>query len=265
MGLQDDVTPLLITFNEIQNIGRTVGRLGWAKRIVVVDSGSTDGTLEFLARDPRIEVHHRAFDSFAEQCNFGLSRIPTEWVLSLDADYELSDEVVANLQGLQPAAEEAGFRVRFVYRIHGRPLRGSLYPPRTVLYRVRGARYENEGHGHRIRLSGKVLELDGVIFHDDRKPLARWLGAQLKYAAIEAAHLLKAQPAELSFADRIRRRGWLAPFLVVAHVLIVKRALLDGRAGWFYAFQRLAAEVLVALELLDRRLSGQSPEKVGAG
>jgi glycosyltransferase involved in cell wall biosynthesis len=265
MGLQDDVTPLLITFNEIQNIRRTVGRLGWAKRIVVVDSGSTDGTLEFLAKDPRIEVHHRAFDRFAEQCNFGLSLVQTEWVLSLDADYELSDEVVANLQGLQPAAEDGGFRVRFVYRIHGRPLRGSLYPPRTVLYRVRGASYENEGHGHRIRLSGKVSELDGVIFHDDRKPLARWLSAQLKYAAIEAAHLLEAQPADLTFVDRIRRRGWPAPFLVVAYVLIVKRALLDGRAGWFYAFQRLAAEVLLALELLDRRLSGQSPGKVGAG
>jgi glycosyltransferase involved in cell wall biosynthesis len=265
MGLQDDVTPLLITFNEIQNIGRTVGRLGWAKRIVVVDSGSTDGTLEFLARDPRIEVHHRAFDSFAQQCNFGLSLLRTEWALSLDADYELSDEVVANLQALQPAAEEAGFRVRFVYRIHGRPLRGSLYPPRTVLYRVEGARYENEGHGHRIRIAGKVSELDGVIFHDDRKPLARWLSAQLKYAAIEAAHLLEARPADLTFADRMRRRGWPAPFLVVAYVLIVKRALLDGRAGWFYAFQRLAAEVLLALELLDRRLSGQSPGKVGAG
>jgi glycosyltransferase involved in cell wall biosynthesis len=263
--MQDDVTPLLITFNEIPNIGRIIGRLGWAKRIVVVDSGSTDGTLEFLAKDPRIEVHHRVFDGFAQQCNFGLSLIRTEWALSLDADYELSDEVVANLQGLRPAAEEAGFRVRFVYRIHGRALRGSLYPPRTVLYRVRGAKYENEGHGHRIRIPGKVSELDGVIFHDDRKPLARWLSAQLKYAAIEAAHLLKARPADLTFADRMRRRGWPAPFLVVAYVLIVKRALLDGRAGWFYAFQRLAAEVLLALELLDRRLSGQSPEKVGAG
>ena len=104
-----------------------------------------------------------------------------------------------------------------------------------------------------------------MIFHDDRKPLARWLSSQLKYASIEAVHLLGAQPSDLSFADRIRRRGWLAPFLVVAHVLFVKRTLLDGRAGWFYAFQRLSAEVLLALELLDRRLSGQSPGKAGAG
>lgn len=259
MGLQDDITPLLITFNEIPNIARTLDRLTWAKRIVVVDSGSTDGTLEFLARDPRIEVHHRPFDSFAEQCNFGLSLVRTEWVLSLDADYELSAELTAGLATLQPAAGDAGFRARFIYRIHGRPLRGTLYPPRTVLYRVRGARYENEGHGHRVRVAGKVSALAGVIFHDDRKPLARWLGSQLKYAAIEASHLLAAQPADLSSADRVRRMGWPAPFLVVAYVLFVKRALLDGRAGWFYAFQRLCAEVLLALELLDRRLSARTP------
>lgn len=265
MGLQDDTTPLLITFNEIQNIARTVGRLDWARRIVVIDSGSTDGTLEFLARDPRIEVHHRAFDSFAQQCNFGLAQVRTEWVLSLDADYELSDEFNTELGRLRPGAEDAGFRARFVYRIYGRPLRGTLYPPRTVLYRVRDARYENEGHGHRIKVAGNVSALDGVIFHDDRKPLARWLKSQLKYASIEAAHLLEAEPAALSFADRIRRQGWLAPFLVVAYVLIVKRTLFDGRAGWFYAFQRLSAEVLLALELLDRRLSSQSPGKAGAG
>ena len=265
MGLQDDTTPLLITFNEIQNIARTIGRLGWAGRIVVIDSGSTDGTLEFLARDPRIEVHHRAFDSFAQQCNFGLAQVRTNWVLSLDADYELSDEFNAELGRLQPAAADAGFRAHFVYRIYGRSLRGTLYPPRTVLYRVAEARYENEGHGHRIRLSGNVSALKGAIYHDDRKPLARWLASQLKYASIEAAHLLEAEPAELSFADRIRRKGWLAPFLVVGYVLFVKRAVFDGRAGWFYAFQRLSAEVLLALELLDRRLSGQAAGKVGAG
>ena len=49
--------------------------------------------------------------------------------------------------------------------------------------------------------------------------------------------------------------GWPAPLLVFFYVLIAKGALLDGPAGWFYAFQRLLAEVLLALELLDRRLS----------
>jgi glycosyltransferase involved in cell wall biosynthesis len=79
MSFVDDITPLLITYDEIQNIGRTLAKLGWARRIVVVDSGSTDGTLDVLAKDRRIEVHHRPFDGFAEQCNFGLSHIRTPW------------------------------------------------------------------------------------------------------------------------------------------------------------------------------------------
>lgn len=253
---RDGITPLLITFNEIQNIGRTLAQLGWAQRIVVIDSGSTDGTLDLLARNPRVEVVHRPFDSFAEQCNFGLAQIRTDWVLSLDADYELSDALVSELAELQPGPTDIGYKAAFVYRIHGRPLRGTLYPPRTVLYRVAGARYENEGHGHRIRLQGQVIALRGRIFHDDRKPLSRWLGSQLKYAAREAAHLLETPRERLGRADRIRLMGWPAPILVLGYVLFAKGAILDGRAGWFYAFQRLLAEVLLALELLDRRLSG---------
>lgn len=258
-SLIDATTPLLITHDEIRNIDRTLGKLGWARRILVIDSGSTDGTLDVLARDPRIEVHHRPFDSFAEQCNFGLSLVATEWVLSMDADYELSDELVGELAGLAPSPQSAGYSARFVYRIHGRPLRGTLYPPRTVLYRARQGRYENEGHGHRLRLAGSVSSLKGVIYHDDRKPLSRWLGSQLKYAAREAEHLLQASRDRLSRADRIRLMGWPAPLLVFFYVLIAKGALLDGPAGWFYAFQRLLAEVLLALELLDRRLSGTGP------
>lgn len=254
MAILEDITPLLITHDEIRNIERTLAKLGWAKRIVVIDSGSTDGTLEVLARDRRIEVLHRSFDSFAEQCNFGLAQIRTNWVLSMDADYELSDELVAELGRLQPGPQQAGFAARFVYRIHGRPLSGSLYPPRTVLYRVSGARYDNEGHGHRVRITGANAGLHGVIFHDDRKPLSRWLQAQLKYTAREAYHLLAAPSEQLSRIDRLRRMGWPAPLLVFFYVLIVKRALFDGPAGWFYAFQRLFAEVLLALELLDRRL-----------
>jgi glycosyltransferase involved in cell wall biosynthesis len=252
---RESVTPLLITFDEIQNIGRALAKLDWARRIVVIDSGSTDGTLEVLTKDARIEVVHRPFDSFAEQCNFGLAQIRTDWVLSLDADYELSDAFVAELAELAPAPGDAGYRASFVYRIHGRPLRGTLYPPRTVLYRVAGARYENEGHGHRIRLAGHVSNLKGVIHHDDRKPLSRWLSSQLKYAAREATHLLETPRERLGRVDRIRLMGWPAPILVLAYVLFARGAILDGKTGWFYAFQRLLAEVLLALELLDRRLS----------
>jgi hypothetical protein len=100
-----------------------------------------------------------------------------------------------------------------------------------------------------------VSDLAGVIYHDDRKPLGRWLKAQVGYASREAEHLLASPRPRLSRAGRIRLMGWPAPLLVFFYVLLVKGAVLDGAAGWFYAFQRLFAEVLLALEVLDRRLS----------
>src|SRR5579863_6393658 len=167
----ESITPLILTYDEAPNIARTLDKLTWARRIVVIDSGSTDGTIELLARYPQVDVVHHPFDNFADQCNFGLTYVRTTWALSLDADYELSAELVRELQDLQETEAVRGYRASFVYSIYGRRLRGSLYTPRTVLYRARDAQYVNEGHGHRVQISGQVRQLRGVIYHDDRKPL----------------------------------------------------------------------------------------------
>ena len=116
-----EITPLLITFDESCNLSRTLAALHWASRIVVVDSGSRDGTLELLAADARITVLHRRFDHFAEQCSHGLSAIDSPWVLSLDADHVLSPEWLAELRGLHPG-QQAGYRAGFRYCVDGKPL-----------------------------------------------------------------------------------------------------------------------------------------------
>ncbi len=152
-----------------------------------------------------------------------------------------------------------GYRASFVYRIGGRPLRGALYPPRVVLYRRVAGTYLNEGHGHRLSIGGRIEPLRHPVFHDDRKPLARWLDSQRRYARAEAEHLLAAPEDALSSADKARLTGWAAPLLVLPYVLLAKGALLDGWAGWIYALQRLLAEVMIALELLDRRLAPRLP------
>ena len=66
----DNITPVLLTFNEEPNIARTLAHLAWAKDIVVVDSGSTDGTLPTLANFPNVRVFDRRFDSHANQWRF---------------------------------------------------------------------------------------------------------------------------------------------------------------------------------------------------
>src|SRR5262245_23537543 len=109
----EDITPLVITYNEEPNIARTLKRLVWARRIVVIDSGSTDKTLDIIRGYPQAEVIYRKFDDFATQCNFGISQIKTSWVLSLDADYELSDPLLTEFHSLQPKETTSGYRARF--------------------------------------------------------------------------------------------------------------------------------------------------------
>src|SRR5437868_14025848 len=84
----DQITPLIITHNEAPNIERTLKKLVWAKRILLIDSSSTDDTLALARRHPQVDVVEHSFSDFASQCNFGLGQIATPWVLSLDADYE---------------------------------------------------------------------------------------------------------------------------------------------------------------------------------
>jgi glycosyltransferase involved in cell wall biosynthesis len=221
---------------------------------VVIDSGSTDATLEIVRAYPRAEVIHRPFDDCASQWNFGNDQVPGGWILSLDADSELSHELVAELKTLDPSDGTAGYRASFVYRIFGRPLRGSLYPPRIVLYRKDRAHYRNEGHTQQLVASGEMKMLSGAIYHDDRKSLARWLASQRRYARVEAEYLLGCDRKLLGRVDRVRLSGCVAPLAVLAYALFLKGCLLDGWAGWYYALQRLLAETLIALEIMDRRL-----------
>ena len=261
----DRITPLIITLDEADNIERTLSALSWAKDIVVVDSGSTDGTLEMLENNPRVRVFHRSFDSFAQQCTYGASEtgVSTPWILSLDADHVLSEELVRELREVGERDDIVGYLGSFSYCIEGRALRGSLYPPRVVLFRAGRGRFVNDGHGHFVEVDGPVGRLQGPIFHDDRKPLRRWLEAQGRYMPTEATKLSQAAFSELGWADRVRKLHVIAPFAVLAYCLVAKRGLLDGAAGWHYAFQRMVAEAVLSMNLLERRLGRGAPSGAG--
>jgi len=250
------LSALLISFNEIANIERTLRTLDWIPEVVVIDSGSTDGTLQVLAAHANVRVIQRRFDSFAGQCNFGLDQIRSDWVLSLDADYGVPAALAAAMPSLIARADRvglAGYALPFRYCIDGQPLRGSLLPPRTCLYRTRLGRYHNEGHGHRIGLHGPVAPLSIAILHDDRKPLARWLASQQRYLTIEAANLLDTPASQLSPVDRLRRHTPLAPLAALVVCLVGRGGLLDGAAGLTYALQRTYAELLLLLLLREEK------------
>ncbi len=178
MSFQQKITPLILTFDEAPNLRRTLGALAWAKDIVVVDSFSTDETLEIARSFPQARVIQRKFDNHTAQWNFGVAQCQADWVLALDADYVLPETFARELEALQTGETVDAYFARFRYCILGHPLRGTLYPPRAVLFRKDRCQYVQDGHTQRLQITGQTGRLDSVIDHDDRKPLSHWLWAQ---------------------------------------------------------------------------------------
>lgn len=249
-----EISVLILTFNEAPNLRRTLERLAWAKEIVVLDSFSTDETLAIAREFSKVRVVQRKFDTHTQQWNFGISQIVAPWVLALDADYILPAALAGELEALQPGGNSSAYFARFRYCIWGRPLRGTLYPPRAVLFSKDRCRYVQDGHTQQLQITGQTALLGSVIEHDDRKPLSHWLWAQDRYARLEATKLAQTPAGELTWPDKLRRKLIMAPFAVFVYTLLVKGLIFDGWPGWFYVFQRTLAELMLSLRLLEEKL-----------
>jgi glycosyltransferase involved in cell wall biosynthesis len=247
-----DITPLILTRDEEANIGRTLAQLAWASEVVVVDSVSTDATVEIAKGFPNVRVVQRELDSLAGQTTFGLTQIHTPWVLLMDADYFVPEAFVAELRALEPPPGVRAYIAPFTYAVHGRPLRATLYPPRVVLLHRQHATVWQDGHAHRVLVDGETTRLETPIVHDDRKSFARFVARQRTYMKQEAAKLRAADPRALNLASRLRKLVVVAPFAVVVHALFVKGLILDGRPGLMYAWERFVAELMLSHELLRR-------------
>ena len=250
------VTALILTYNEAPNIGRTLEKLRWARDIVVVDSFSDDETLEIIRTFPQARIFQREFDCHERQWNFGLREtgISSQWILGLDADYVLTEEFISELRALNPAPDINGYRANFIYCINGQRISSGVYPAVTVLYRKGVGSYTQDGHTQRLVIDGRVQDLQAPILHDDRKSLSRWLEAQSRYTRLEADKLVSSSVESLSWSDRVRRWRVVAPAAMLFYVLIIRGGVLDGWAGFYYAFQRSLAELMLSLHMLDHDL-----------
>lgn len=247
----DQITPIIATFNEAPNIARVLNALTWAKEVLVIDSFSDDATLELCAQFENVRVIQNHYTGPTDQSNFGLAQgIQTEWVMSMDADYIVTPSLLNEIANLTPSDDVQGFEIGFEYVIGGRPLRGSLYPPRTSLYRRKSAHYQQDGHTQRVVVDGLVLALEHRMQHDDRKPYRRWLASQRKYASQEAQKLTGVHWQTLSWPDRLRYWG-VAPLAIVPYTLLVKGLAFSGVAGLEYTWQRVVAEVYLQLARLS--------------
>lgn len=244
------LSAIILTYNEEANIQRTLSSIQWISDILIIDSGSSDRTLGIVQQFDNTRIIYRKFDSFANQCNFGLKQLSSEWVLSLDADYVLtsylSQEIIDVLTGTHDLDSLIkAYSIDFYYCINGKPIRSGLLPARTCLYKRDCAEYIDIGHGHKVIISGRTGRLHNRIYHDDRKTFGKWLESQQRYQKIEAEMLSSQHARDLPMQDYIRKHTFLAPFLAFFLCLVFKKGILDGKAGIIYAFQRLIAESLL--------------------
>jgi hypothetical protein len=259
-----EITPVILTRDEEPNIARTLGQLVWARDVVVVDSFSTDATVEIARRFPNVRLLQRAFDDHAQQWTFAQRHVRTPWFLALDADYFLPDAFTRELEALEIPANVRGYRASFRYAVNGKPLRASLYPPRVVLAATAHSTFWQDGHTQRISVDGDVADLREPIVHDDRKDFRSFVARQRRYMIAEAEKLRLRDPRLLGLAGRVRKLIFVAPLAVLVHTLFVKGLILDGPAGWRYAWERFVAELILSRELL-RRAGGPPAGPPAAG
>jgi glycosyltransferase involved in cell wall biosynthesis len=249
----DRITPVILTYNEEQNVSRTLSRLKWAKDIVVVDSGSTDGTLAALSEFDNVRLFKRRFDTHAQQWRYATeeTQIATDWILRLDADYQVSDTLKWEVSGLTSDSPVNAYRIGFDYAVFSHKLLSSLYPSNTILLRQGCFTVRDKGHTEAWEVRGPVATLRGRIVHDDWKLTEQWLGGQARYMRLELETL------------RLYKRGivrWLRllpplmPIAVFLYCLLGQGLILNGRAGVFYALQRMVAEAVLSLMVLEQKL-----------
>ena len=260
----DHITPVLLTYNEQHNIARTMSHLAWAKDIVVVDSGSTDRTLAVLATFDRVRVFHRRFDTHANQWRYAIenTQIATDWILRLDADYQVSDALIAELALLDSNAPVSAYRISFDYAVLAHQLLSSLYPPNTILLRRGRFSVQDEGHTEVWDVSGPIVTLSARIVHDDWKPTGQWLIGQARYMQRELDWIHEGKGGLVRW---FRLRPPLMPIAIFLYCLFGRGLLLNGRSGIFYALQRMVAEAVLSLMVLEERLRNRAAARHDRG
>lgn len=265
-----NVTPVVLTFNEEPNIGRTLESLHPFGRVVVVDSGSTDRTEEISRSFPNVAWFVRPWSGFRDQWTFALHEtgVATPFVLALDADMSVTPALAREIGQLVGSSAVDGGVIGFEYRIAGVPLAGSLYPPQLRLLRRTLARAGESGHAHLLEVDGRVEPLRNRLVHDDRKPLEAFVRAQVGYSAREHARLAGSGGRYRGLADRLRSRFPFTPLAVWLLAWLRAGGPFRGAAARRYALERLIYEALLRWRVEDRVLEARrdagADEKDGA-
>ena len=267
---------IVLSFNSANVIERTLrAALEVSQNVCVVDSGSTDDTAAtVVALGGRLV--QRPFKHYADQRNWAIDEFggQFEWQLHLDADEVLDATAIAEIKRVLAApAGATGFIFKRRTYFLGRPLRfGGASNFHLRLFKSGTARCEDRLYDQHFVSEQPGVRLDGLLHDMNVGSLTEWTARHNRWSDLEAAELLRPAgnsagqiKARLSADPRERRRLYkgqyyntpalLRPLLLFVYRYIVQGGVLDGRAGFLYAFfQVLWFRMLVDAKLLERRI-----------
>ena len=245
------ISATIIARNEENSVARAISSLGFCDEIVVVDSGSTDRTVE-IAESLGAMVIHNDWLGYAAQKNFAARAATHDWILSIDADEEVSPRLAASIQRLREAGtRDVGFDFARKARYCGRWIEHSgWYPDRKVrLYRRDRGSWKGNFVHESVVVSGAVGHLDGDLLHYTCDTL------EAHRANVERYTDLAAQEIRASGKKPPIWRVLLAPPYAFVKSYLLQLGLLDGAAGLTIA--RMAARYVYLKYSKARRLSSR--------
>lgn len=284
---------IVLTYNEEAGIRQTLeAASGWASEIIVVDSFSTDRTLE-ICRRYTDKIFQHPFENQAKQFNWALDNVPivSEWVMRLDSDERLTPELMQELLQKLPhlTPEIAGVYLRRRVFFMGRWIRhGDYYPMWFLrLFRKGKGRYEEITEEHIVLSEGQAIRFRHDFIDENKKGLSFWVDKHNQWAIGEMLDLMsyargrglpKGTVAASLFSTQERRRRWLKArlyarlplffraFLYFLYRYVLRLGFLDGKEGLIFHFlQGCWYRFLVDAKIYEARKFGLRQAETARG
>jgi glycosyltransferase involved in cell wall biosynthesis len=222
----------IVAKNEEANLKRVFPTIAWAEEIILVDSGSTDGTVA-LAESYGARVFHESWKGYGGQCNSALDKCTSEWVFSLDADEEVTPELAQSIRSTLAAPAFAAYWVPRRNFIFGRAmLHGGYYPDRKLrLFRRGAARLREDTEPHATpKYEGPSGTLTGDLVHHTYPTLALYIEHMDRYSTASIPLVLGRERTSASLFEFVTN-VLLNPVATFLYNYILRLGFLDGREG----------------------------------
>jgi len=254
------VSAVILTYNEELNIEACLRSVaGWCREIFVVDSGSTDQT-QAIARRYTDKVYAHPYTDHASQWDWALKNLPItgEWILPLDADHIVSDELKQQIIAVtrQPDPAISAYYSRHQYLFWGRPVRGFKGWGLRLFRRDKTSVDTSELVDWRFIVQGQTARLSGILYERNRKEeeIDFWIDKHQRFSFRIAAEELLRREGLIRWSLRPRLLGnpderiiwfkplWLhlplyiRPFFYFIYRYFIRLGFLDGRTGFVYHF-----------------------------